>query len=122
MSRHKKFKTVSGYLRSNEYRILSKLPTDNDPEDNRRRRVAAVQAGQREVINYLLPQIGITDRIADAETPRDGVARLIAVDGKTEQQADALRACDRWLKNFVIPLWSKLVGVNSGPPVEGGAS
>src|SRR5262245_36489668 len=92
----KQFKTVGGYLRSNEGKILSKLPTDDDPG----RRVAAVQAGQREVINHLLPQIGITDRIADAEAPRDGIARLIAVDGKTAQQADALAACERWLKNF----------------------
>jgi hypothetical protein len=115
MTKHKKFRTVGGYLRSNEGRILSKLPTDDDPEENRRRRVAAVQAGQREVINLLLPQIGITDRIADAEAPRDGVARLIAVNGKTAQQADALMACDRWLKNFFIPLSAKLVGVDSGP-------
>jgi hypothetical protein len=72
-----------------------------------------VQARQ-EVINHLLPQIGIADRIADAEAPRDGVARLIAVDGKTAQQADALRVCDRWLKNFIIPLSAKFVSVDSG--------
>jgi hypothetical protein len=48
MIKHKKFKTVSGYLRSNEYRILSKLPTDRDTEEDRRRRVEVVQAGQRE--------------------------------------------------------------------------
>jgi hypothetical protein len=101
-----KYKTVAGYLRSHAGRILSKLPTDDDPEENRRRRVVAVQAAQRDVINHLLPQIGITDCIADAETPRDGVARLIAVDGKSAQQADALRACERWLENFIIPLSS----------------
>jgi hypothetical protein len=83
MIKHKKFKTVSGYLRSNEYRILSKLPTDRDTEEDRRRRVEVVQAGQREAINQLLPQIGIPDRIVDSEAPRDGVARLIAVDGRT---------------------------------------
>ena len=101
-AKQKKFKTVGGYLRSNEGKILSKLPTDDVG-----RRVAAVQAGQREVINHLLPQIGITDRIADTEAPRDGIARLIAVDGKTAQQVDALTACERWLKNFIIPLSSK---------------
>jgi len=109
----KKYKTVSGYLRSTEERILSKLPLDDGTQENRQRIVAAAQAGQREAINSLLPQIGITDHIVDAETPHDGVARLAAVDGKTVQQADALKACDRWLKNFCIPLSVKFDIVTS---------
>jgi hypothetical protein len=80
-----------------------------DPQENLRRRVAAVQAGQREAINHLLSQIGVTDRIGETEAPRDGVARLGAADGKTAQQADALRACERWLKNFFIPLSATMI-------------
>lgn len=115
MRKHKSFKTVSGYLRNAADHILFKLPaSDGNAEEHRRRLVAAAQTGQRNAINGLLPQVGITGRIGDAETPRDGVDRLLATDGMTAQQTDALKTCDRWLKNFIIPISATLVSVKSG--------
>ena len=94
----KKYKTVAGYLRSCGDRLqYGKLPEDKD------QRIAAVQAGQRDIINNLLPQIGLAHRIKPTEKPIDGVARLLAIGG-TAQQVSALEACRRWLKNYVIVL------------------
>jgi hypothetical protein len=107
----KKFKTVAGYLRSNGERLLcSELPKDKE------QCIALVRAGQRDTLNNLLPQIGIADRISDAELPREGVERLLKLGGN-EQQVAALEACGRWLKNFLIPLSSTMTvtRVDSGP-------
>jgi hypothetical protein len=94
----KKYKTVAGYLRScGESLSYRKMPEDRDQH------IAAVRAGQRDIINNLLPQIGITGRIEAAEKPSDGVERLLAMGG-TAQQVSALEACRRWLKNYVIIL------------------
>ena len=94
----KKYKTVAGYLRSCGDRLqYGKLPEDKD------QRIAAVQAGQRDIINNLFPQIGLAHRIEPTEKPIDGVARLLAIGG-TAQQVSALEACRRWLKNYVIVL------------------
>jgi hypothetical protein len=107
----KKFKTVAGYLRSGGDRLLYRtLPQDKD------QRIAVVQAGQRDIINSLLPQIGITHRIEASEKPSDGIKRLLAMGG-TAQQVAALEACGRWLKSFLIPLSSTftVTHVDSGP-------
>src|SRR6516164_7316596 len=96
--RHKKFKTVAGYLRSCGERLqYHELPEDKD------QRIAAVQAGQRDIINNLLPQIGLAQRIEATEKPIDGIARLLA-QGGTAHQIAALEACRRWLKNYLIVL------------------
>jgi hypothetical protein len=100
MTRHKKFKTVAGYLRSNGDRLFWRpLPDDKE------QLIAAVRIGQRDILNNLLPQIGIADRIGDAELPREGIERLLKLGGN-EQQVAALEACRRWLKNFIIPISS----------------
>jgi hypothetical protein len=96
----KKFKTVAGYLRSGGDQLLSRhLPEDKE------RCIAVVRAGQRDILNNLFPQIGIADRISDAELPREGIERLLRLGGN-EQQVAALETCRRWLKNFIIPLSS----------------
>jgi hypothetical protein len=96
--RHKKFRTVAGYLRSCGDRLQhSKLPEDKD------QRIAAVQAGQRDIINNLLPQLSLAQRIEATEKPIDGITRLLA-QGGTAQQIAALEACRRWLKNYLIVL------------------
>jgi hypothetical protein len=96
--RHKKFKTVAGYLRSCGERLqYHELPEDKD------QRIAAVQAGQRDIINNLLPQIGLAQRIEATEKPIDGIARLLA-QGGTAHQIAPLEACRRWLKNYLIVL------------------
>jgi hypothetical protein len=101
--RHKKFKTVVGYLRScGENLAYSELPKDKD------QRIAAVQAGQRDIVNNLLPQIGFTQRIEATEKPLDGIARLLAQGGTTQQIA-ALDACRRWLKNYLIVLGATVI-------------
>jgi hypothetical protein len=98
--KHKKFKTVAGYLRSESDRLLCRsLPEEKE------QLLAAVRTGQRDILNNLLPQIGIADRIGDAELPREGLKRLFELD-RSEQQVAALEACQRWLKNFIIPLSS----------------
>jgi hypothetical protein len=104
----KKYKTVAGYLRSCGERLQydGKLPEDKD------QRIAAIRAGQRDIINGLLPQIGLAQRIEATEKPIDGVARLLA-QGGTAQQVAALEACRRWLKNYVIVL-----GVTAIPQVK----
>jgi hypothetical protein len=94
----KKYKTVAGYLRSCGERLqYGKLPKDKD------QRIAAIQAGQRDIINGLLPQIGLAQRIEVTEKPIDGVTRLLT-QGGTAQQVAALESCRRWLKNYVIVL------------------
>jgi hypothetical protein len=68
----KKFKTVSGYLRSMETDLcyqqqMAKLngrPAISDDE------------GQRQIINNLLQQLGIGGQIEQAEKPHDAIRRL----------------------------------------------
>ena len=93
--RTKKFKTVSGYLRSADNRLQYDLPKDRD------QRIAAVRSGQRDIINNLLPQLGLSTTIDVNEKPSDGIARMLAAGG-TEQQVKALKDCQRWLKNYVV--------------------
>ena len=98
----KKFKTVAGYLRSMSDQLLWRdLPEDKE------QRIAAVRAEQRNILNNLFPQIGIPDRIGDAERPREVIERLLKLGGN-EQQVAALETCRRWLKNFMIPLSSTM--------------
>ena len=95
---HKKFKTVAGYLRSCGERLqYQEFPEDRDQH------IAAVRAGQRNIINQLLPQIALAGCIEATEKPIDGVQRLLAMGG-TAQQVAALEACRRWLKNYAIVL------------------
>jgi hypothetical protein len=78
--KHKKFKTVAGYLRSCGDRLLYRtLPEDKN------QRIALVQTGQRDIINSLLPQIGITHHIETSEKPSDGIKRLLAMGGTAQQ-------------------------------------
>ena len=99
----KKYKTVAGYLRGCDERLrYGNLPKDKD------QRIAAVQAGQRDIINSLLPQLGLEHRIDANEKPIDGVTRSLAMGG-TKQQVAALEACRRWLKNYVIVLSATVI-------------
>jgi hypothetical protein len=102
MARTKKFKSVAGYLRSMGERIkYSNLPEEEEARWN------AVHAGQRTAINNLLPQLGIPELIGPTEPPREGVERLLKLDGN-EEQAAALETCRRWLKNFWVPVSSSV--------------
>ena len=102
MAKPKKFKTVAGYLRSKGDQLLWRdLPEDKE------QLIAAVRAGQRDILNSLLPQIGVTDRIEDAELPREGIERLLKLGGN-ERQVATLETCRRWLKNFVVPVSSTM--------------
>ena len=102
--KRKKFKTAAGYLRSAGDQLLWRdLPEDKE------QLIAAVRAGQRDILNNLLPQIGIADRIGGAELPRDGIERLLKLGGN-EQQVATLETCRRWLKNFMIPISSAMTG------------
>ena len=102
----KKYKTVSGYLRNADNRLQYNLPEDRD------QRIAAVRSGQRDIINNLLPQLGLSTTIDVNEKPSDGIARMLAAGG-TEQQVKALKDCQRWLKNYVVVLSATVVPVRS---------
>jgi hypothetical protein len=69
----KKFKTVSGYLRSATDQMLCRIPWDARDEARR----AAIKAGQRDILNRLLPQLALP-RIDTDEALSHGVDRLLA--------------------------------------------
>ena len=62
--RTKKFKTVSGYLRSNEYGLDQRTYKLEGDE-----RVAAVKKGQRDILNSLLPQMSCFSRFGNVPMP-----------------------------------------------------
>jgi hypothetical protein len=99
----KRFKTIAGYLHSAEDELQYRIPRDADDDAI----VAATRAGQRDIINRLLPQLALP-KLDESEAPIDGIERLIAAGG-TEQQVKALRACQRWLKNYLIVLRTSIV-------------
>jgi hypothetical protein len=103
----KKYKTVSGYLRSEDMRLQCKIPWDASDDA----RIAATKAGQRDILNGLLAQLALP-KLDENETPRDGIERLLRIVGfsasGTSQQVKALEDCQRWLKNYFIPLNSRV--------------
>jgi hypothetical protein len=109
----KKFKTVAGYLRSENDRLHYKIPQGASPDE----RIAAAEKRQRVIINQLLPQLELP-KLDDNETPSDGVKRLIAIGG-SERQLKALRDCERWLKNYIIVIGSSLVPSADSEPKGG---
>jgi hypothetical protein len=114
----KKFKTVAGYLRSADDELHCGALRNIEGEA----RIAATKTGQRNIINGLLPQLGLP-KLSNDEEPREGIKRLIAIGG-TEQQVKALKAVERWLKNYIIVISSTVTGiVTDGPaPRRGGTS
>ncbi len=98
MARTKRFKTISGYLRSTEEsRILAALV---EPGSDRERAI------ERGIINGLLPQVGVAQTIAADETPLDGVDRIRALT-TDPAQIKTLDACRKWLNRW------RLVGVKT---------
>jgi hypothetical protein len=90
--RHKKFKTVAGYLRSmgdNLYyrQEMAKLRGGAGLSD---------EEGEKQIINNLLPQIGISGVIEPTEKPRDGIHRLRQT-VQDERHMKALNDCLKWL-------------------------
>ncbi len=114
MARTKKFKTVAGYLRCKGDQLRYKVcGLENQDRDQR---WAKVYAGQRDILNNLLPQLGLAC-IEATEKPDDGIRRLAQMGG-TEQQVAALAACQRWLKDFFLPISSSM-RVTSGSSFVG---
>jgi len=107
----KKFKTVSGYLNSEDERMRCKIPWDASDEA----RITAIKAGLRDIINRMLDQLALPKLDAN-ETPLDGVNRLLAAGG-TSQQLKALQDCQRWLKRYRVVTglgFSHIVTMDSG--------
>ena len=96
----KKYKTVAGYLRSAGRRFFAQeFPDDHE------QMMAAVSAGQRDILNGLLPQLGINGRIQDDESPHAIIASLLDLAprmGANEQQIAALKECRNWLGQLII--------------------
>jgi hypothetical protein len=103
--RAKRYKTVSGYLRSADEQLQYKLPRDGDDD----KLIAAVKAGQRSIINNLPPQLGLSSLDAN-EQPLEGIERMLAIGG-TVPQVEALQDCQRWLKNYRVLLSTSITHV-----------
>jgi hypothetical protein len=88
----KKFKTVAGYLRS----MGDQLYYKQEKAKLEHRPVISDDEGERDIINNLLPQLGIVGRIGQDEKPRDGVKRLQQA-AQGDAQVKALAACLKWL-------------------------
>lgn len=103
MAKTKKFKTIAGYFRNIEetYILAKQVKPGTDAE----------RAIERRAINQLLPQGGITETIADSETPLDGVKRIRELTTDPDRMK-TLDACRKWLKRW------RLVGVVSGGSTE----
>lgn len=86
----RKFKTVAGYLRSWGER-LARVEPNSDAE----------RALERQIINNLLPQIGMSETIVDGEMPRDGIARIRKLT-TDPAKCKALDACRKWLGRMKI--------------------
>ena len=104
----KKFKTVSGYLRSRSQKEIY--------EENLTREIKGLPRVDfddvtRGIVNSLLPQLGFSDRIQSYEETRAGLERLKGRTDLNERQAKALKDCLRWLGNIVTHVemvWSNV--------------
>jgi hypothetical protein len=90
----KSFKTVAGFLRSMENDLCfaqekAKLAGKTALSD---------EEGHRQIINHLLPTLGIKDRIGFTEKPLDAVQRMrkAAVSDKVAKDLDT---CLKWLND-----------------------
>ena len=93
----KRYKTVSGYLSSRGRGLQYSLSNLSDDQV-----IAATKTGQRDIINNLLPQLGLPVLLGGlGEELHDGINRLIEAGG-TEHQIKALKDCARWLRNYKI--------------------
>jgi hypothetical protein len=90
--RHKKFKTVAGYLRS----MGDNLSYRQEMAKLRNGVTMSDEEGERQIINNLLPQIGISGSIEPAEKPPDGIHRLRQT-VQEERHIKALNDCLKWL-------------------------
>jgi hypothetical protein len=106
----KKFKTVAGYLRSMEDQLSYKQAMAELGGQH----VMSDEDGERQIINNLLLQFGLADRIGADEKPRDGVRRLQQV-ARSDVQIKALAACLKWLNrpHFVSATMTAIHTVNS---------
>jgi hypothetical protein len=98
------YKGVNDYPRREHLRLENGLPQGDRDEV-----IAAVKAGQRDIINQLLPQVELPELDA-CETLYDGLRHLIAA-AHTPEQVNVLRQCQHWLKNFSVGVYI------SSPPV-----
>jgi len=106
-------RTSIEYLRNADEQLLCSLPRDLDDAARR----VALENGQRDILDALLPQLGLPKLAAD-EAPLAGIARLIARGG-TAKQLDALRDSRRWLQDFNAIMRARHVRPRSEPrPVK----
>jgi hypothetical protein len=91
-------KTIAGYLRStgdNHYYAQEKAKLAGKPS-------LSDEEAQRQIINNLLPQIGIAGQIGATEKPIDVVTRLRQAP-ENEKQAKNLDTCLQWLGRRLGP-------------------
>jgi hypothetical protein len=94
----KKFKTIAGYLRSTgdaHYYAQEKAKLAGRP-------ALSDEEAQRQIINNLLPQIGIVGQIGSTEKPVDVVTRL-RLAPENEKRAKDLDTCLQWLGRRLGP-------------------
>jgi hypothetical protein len=107
--KRKKFKTVAGYLRSEDERLFYQQGT----AEREGRTPISTEEGHRLIINHLLRQIGITDLVGQTEKPREAIKRLLPT-AQNEMQTKALEACAKWLSTRVEVLGLIMTSVDSG--------
>jgi hypothetical protein len=100
----KKFKTIGGYLRSEGTDLFKKL---------RRHKQYGITGiseyeGRRNIINNLLPQMGVSGQILPGEDLKAGIQRL---QRETPQHAKDLYECMKWLK--WLPFAARFIPVSS---------
>jgi hypothetical protein len=95
----KKFKTIAGYLKS----------AGNDFYDKQERAnragtlTVSEEQARRDILNYLLPQIGIKGQIGPAEKPIDVITRLRQAPERDAGQIENLDTCLQWLGRRLGP-------------------
>ena len=96
----RKFKTAAGYLRSKEKQLYYK----QGRAESRNETAISDDDGARQIINGLLPQIGVTESIALSEHPAEAVQRMLhhargtTRAGVLDPRLIGLEACEKWLK------------------------
>jgi hypothetical protein len=94
----KKFKTVAGYLKSAGDGFYYK----QEMAKLKGTVTLSEEQARREILNNLLPQIGIKDQIGPAEKPVDAVERMRKAP-ENEKQAKNLDTCLQWLGRCLGP-------------------
>jgi hypothetical protein len=95
----KKFKTIAGYLKS----AGDKFFYAQEMAKLKGTVTVSEEQARREILNNLLPQIGIKGQIGPAEKPVDVITRLRQAPERDAGQVKSLDTCLKWLGRRLGP-------------------